>query len=877
MSFLLLACGANRQTPEGRTHGMVEREAGPGLSQRYAQWRKQMIADVDYDLAVTLDETSEVFYGRVTIVANLKKKPTDFITVDFAGGNVLLVKVNNKTIVPDYTGYFLGIPADLLAAGENNLEITFSHPYSTDGTGLYRFEDPEDGKVYLYSNFEPYDANKFFPHFDQPDIKARFRLTVDAPKDWQVVSTTRESDIQTSANKKRWLFPQSPKISSYVFSLIAGPYHVWQDQAGDIPLRLMARESLAKYVVPEEWFTYTKNSFEFFQQYFAMDYPFEKYDQIMVPDFNAGAMENVAAVTHNEYLISRGEKTESEKIDHAMTITHEMAHMWFGDLVTMQWWDDLWLNESFATYMGYLSLAENSNFNNVWEDFYQVMKDWAYWSDQLPTTHAIQLPVANTDEAFANFDGITYGKGGAVLKQLTYFIGPDAFREGVRSYLKDMSYRNATIDDFMTHLSAASGVNLERWQEQWLHRAGLNTIQVDFNCKNNLIDSLAIKQSAAEEFPTLRTQRTQLGFYYSADGAMSLQHTLPVTYKGPKTNVPAAKGMQCPQIIFPNEDDWSYVKTNIDEQSFAGISNSINEISNPFTRLMLWQSLNDSLLDSQITLLDYLHLIYKNVGNEKDTNIIKKITGELLAANYYLQQLPLEISQHELLQLEQFCRSQLLAAKPGSDIQSYWFDLFASLAYSDSALSWVDSLLQNEAQINGLSLSQDDRWRLVALLSQHGFGNGSERLKTELERDKSSRARTWAIEIEAMEPSAENKDKWLNNVIHHRDHFTLSELGAAVDGIFPANQPQFYKQYVDAVYDQLESVSASEDIQYIQAFAGLLPKDCSQDGVAKITRLLADADGLHPIFEKALLNRRILNEQCADLIQLQLNAGNSDD
>jgi aminopeptidase N len=480
---LLIALTSACSHLQSSSNKSLERKLEPYLEQGYAVLRKRQISAVSYQLHVELDEASASFTGEIKIDFTLAKNNKMPVTVDFDGGQVLSVQLNGKPISWQHEKWFIRLAPELFATGKNNLQIHYRHAFATAGDGLHRYQDQQTGNVYLYSNFEPFNAHKMFPHFDQPDIKATYTLDVVAPEKWQVISTTRETHVDSQGDKKHWLFPQTPVMASYVFSLHAGPYAVWEDKAGDIPLRLFARQELAQYVNFKEWFLFTQQAFAFYNQYFNYPYPFAKYDQLIVPDFNSGAMENIGAVTFNETYISRGQKTYLQRMRNDNVISHEMAHMWFGDLVTMGWWNGLWLNESFATYMASLQQANNSEFkNDAWSVFYADMKQWAYTADQQVTTHAIELPVANTAVAFTNFDGITYGKGASVLKQLAIYVGEDNFRQGVATYLKKYAYSNTRLKDFMDEVAAPAKQDLFGWSQEWLYKAGLNTIRVDYEC-----------------------------------------------------------------------------------------------------------------------------------------------------------------------------------------------------------------------------------------------------------------------------------------------------------------------------------------------------------------------------------------------------------
>ncbi|AOS96009.1 Aminopeptidase N [Microbulbifer aggregans] len=847
------------------------RADAPELTDQYAKWRKQQIANVDYSISVALDDKNESFSGTVIADTKLAKALEQPLTIDFTGGRVESVAVDGKEVPFQYNDYFISIAPEHLKTGDNQIRITYSHPYSTDGSGLHRFQDPEDGNVYLYTHFEPYKANRFFPHFDQPDLKARYTVDVKAPADWQVVTTAREEKIEdTDDGYRHWHFPQTKKFSSYIFPLHAGPYKVWEDDADGIPLRLMARQTLAADVKPQDWFTFTQQSFEFFQDYFDIEYPFEKYDQVIVPDFTIGAMENVAAVTFNEGYVSRGDKTQAERQRLANVIAHEMAHMWFGDLVTMDWWNGLWLKESFATYMAYLALAENSEFDDVWENFYLRTKQWAYDSDELVTTHPIELPVANTAEAFSNFDGITYGKGGSVLRQLPFYLGKEEFRQGVRNYLKEHAYGNATLADFMGSLGDAAGKNLNQWTKAWLYQPGVNTIKAQFQCENNQITGLTITQTAPEDFPILRDQTIQLGIYRLEESSMVRVESLPVTYSGATTQVSNAVGLPCPQILNPNDEDWAYVKVTLDEQSVNQLSQHINAIESPFTRLMLWQNLFDSVLAAKMPLQEWIDFALANAEEEQNINVIRAISSHLQAAKAYLYRfdMPQEDRDDQLQQIEEYVWAQLNSAPAGSDEQKTWFDSFTEVAFSQEALNHAEKLLDGSLSIDGLEIDQDKRWQLIVLMNRYLHGNYAQLAEQELKQDNTDRARNSAISAKAIRPMAEAKRQWLDNILNNRDQFKLSQVKAAAGSLFPAEQLPLFEEFSDQVFTAITAVNSEADTLFNKAFVIALPIQCNPAAVDRYGQALADNPLLMPTLDKALRNRKQQTERCTAMSQL---------
>ena len=486
LALFLIGCGPS---PDQGSHTPVAsiqsaktktvRQAEDALTFDQARARKARIGEIHYKLFFDLASNKEMFSGRANVRFDLSVVDAP-LTIDLSGAEVDRFVVNGIDISPDYNGFFITIPAMALIIGSNELQVEYRHRYDKDGTGLHRFTDPEDGLTYLYTYLWPYYANRLFPAFDQPNLKATFDLQVRVPESWVVVSTATGAVSENSDGVSTWTFATTPRMSTYVFSLHAGPYRIWEDRAGEIPIRLFARQSLADYVAVDEWFEITRGGLEFYDRYFDISYPFGKYDQLIVPDFNIGAMENIAAVTFSEQYVQRKPSDRFEREDRASVILHEMAHMWFGNLVTKEWWSELWLNESFATLMANIALVDSTEFSDSWHRFFTINKQNAYRKDSRVTTHPIQVPVNSTADFFSVFDAITYQKGSSVLKQLAHFVGYENHRVGVSNYLKEYAWGNTTLQDFIDAQSVSSGRNLDRWSQQWLYQAGFNELTAQF-------------------------------------------------------------------------------------------------------------------------------------------------------------------------------------------------------------------------------------------------------------------------------------------------------------------------------------------------------------------------------------------------------------
>jgi aminopeptidase N len=879
IAFILFICACANQSPSTGTPKKpyaLARKAVPELERDYAAMRAAQVSDVDYRLFFKLNKETAVFSGVTEIEFTLAHNNRADVTVDFNGGEVQKVLLNDKPLQWRYNNWFITLDAKLIASGKNTLQIHYTRPYATDGDGLHRYIDSESGNQYLYSNFEPYNANRLFPHFDQPDIKARYTVDVEAPSDWLVISATRETNIEDLGAIKRWHFPKSPLISSYIFPLHAGPYHVWHDTYTDgdltIPLRLFARQELAEHVVISDWFTFTKQSFKFFNDYFDQPYMFAKYDQLIVPDFNSGAMENLAAVTFTERFVVRGEQVESQRIRLANVIAHEMAHMWFGNLVTMDWWNGLWLNESFATYMADLQLDRASDFENTWQIFYSRTKQWAYETDQQVTTHPIELPVPTTADAFTNFDGITYGKGASVLKQLPYFIGEENFRRGVANYLVKHSYGNTQLSDFTGALADAAGMDLKDWSERWLNQAGLNSLQASYRCEDDQLTQLTLTQRAPKDHPTIRAQRIQIGLFNLQPGAAAKQIAkLPVTYQGQKTDVPVPENTACPDLVYPNLDDWGYVKVLLDKTSRRTLESHIHSFTDTSLRMMLWQGLWDSVRDIDWRLTDFTAFAVKQLPAEENDRIITQVAAQLVAAYKYYWLVDPQGEQYSQAReaIADLFWQQLEVADGGSDQQKIWFDHWVQSASSQVALGKAQALLENALTIPGLILDQDRRWALILLLNRYSYGDFRSLTTLELERDGSAVGQQNALAAEATRPLSASKDQWLLNITSEKTPYRLAELRTVMTELFPAHQALLRDRYGASILDALPQLAESKEERFLQLYTRhLLPNTCSSASVTRLETAIVGSAHLSPSLDKALRIAHQEDQRCVAIQQL---------
>ena len=845
----------------------------PFLSQVDAFARSARISNVDYVLDFTLTG-KETFAGTTTVTFDLKDVDAP-VTLDLKDATVKSVSVNGKPVATRYNKWFVTLDTASLAKGRNTVVIDYERLHSTNGEGLHRMVDPADGRVYTYSHFEPVAAQQMFAVFDQPDLKASYTVSVTAPRDWHVVTTTRETKIDERGANRHWTFKTTKRLSPYNFSLHAGPYQVWEDNSGKYPMRLFARQSLAKLVVPADWFRQTKAGLGFFEEYFGVPYPFEKYDQLIVPDFLYGAMENAGAITFAEARYGVANMTAEQKQSLTEVIMHEMAHQWFGNLVTMKWWNGLWLNESFASFMGVLATVESTEFKDSWQKFYQSGKQRAYIQDQTASTHPIEVPVPSSSNAFDNIDAITYSKGGSTLKQLRHLLGEDVFRKGVHNYLVKYSWKNATLDDFIGSLGEAAGRDLSGWTKQWLYNAGVNTIAANYSCSGGKIRNFTLAQTApSKELPTLREQRVQIGAFKIDGGKLTLVKNVPVTYTGAKTAVPDMNGTACPDLVYPNYQDWGYAKVKLDGRSFATARTSLAKVDDPLLRAMLWQSLWDGVRDAEMPLNDFLTVALNNAPLEKDYTLLGDVLGKVSESKAYLNAMNLDnaYTRQTTLALEKMAWDGVLANKGNADFQRRWFNQYVSVASSPDALTRLAGILGGQVDAAGVPVGQPQRWSIIARLNRYNYPGAFDLIAQESARDKSDAGQIAAVAATVVRPDAAVKADWVKQIEDQKTALPFSRIRTAMGSIFPAEQGALNERDADARLARLPQVDKTGGPVFMRAYAGtMIPATCTPQSVARLSRAAATMTDLSAFTRRTLLDTLQDDQRCV-AIKAKLSA-----
>jgi aminopeptidase N len=797
--------------------------AVPNLTRDDAARRAQLLAvdsyDVQFDLTDGAGRPGEHTFGSTTTVRFTCREPGADTFIDLVAERVRSATLNGVELdVATYTEEG-GLPLPGLAA-ENTLVVEADCRYSNSGEGLHRFVDPEDGQVYLYTHFEPAEAKRVFTCFDQPDLKGTYTVHVTAPFDWQVVSNTGGRTVEAGpAGSQLVHFEPTKRLSTYLLALIAGPYARVTDDHDGIPLGLYCRASLAEHLDPEELFRVTKQGFDFYHRVFDYPYPFDKYDQLFVPEFNAGAMENAGAVTILEDYVFRSKATRARYERRAETVLHELAHMWFGDLVTMRWWDDLWLNESFATYISTLCQAEATEYTTAWTTFANTEKAWAYAQDQLPSTHPIAADMVDVAAVEVNFDGITYAKGASVLKQLVAYVGREEFLRGVQRYFRTHEYGNTTLADLLDPLSEATGRDLSAWAEQWLQTSQVNTLRPVFEVTGDgRYAGFAIEQTAVPEHPVLRRHRLAVGLYDTGPDGLTRTTRVELDVDGERTEVPELVGHPAADLVLVNDDDLTYAKLRLDDRSLATLKAGIGTVPDPLARALCWSAAWDMTRDAELPARDWVALVLAGVDAETEISVVQSLLARVQSAlASYADPRWAETGWRALADK---ALAALESAEPGSDTQLQWSRTFAGAARTESHAAFLRRLLDGSHVVEGLPVDADARWAFLNGLVAIGAAGDAE-IEAEETRDATATGARRAATARALRPTPESKEETWQRAFTD-DTVPNAVHEAMLQGFWHPAQRQLTAGYVERyftdirpLWDRRPGEIAKNAVQYL--------------------------------------------------------------
>ncbi|WP_037618862.1 aminopeptidase N [Streptomyces aureus] len=836
---------------------------GTNLTREEAQQRAKLLTVDSYEVELDLSGAQEGgTYRSVTTVRFDSAENDAESFIDLVAPAVHEVTLNGDALDAAEVFKDSRIVLPGLLAGRNVLRVVADCAYTNTGEGLHRFVDPVDQQAYLYTQFEVPDARRVFASFEQPDLKATFQFTVKAPTGWTVISNSPTPEPKDDV----WVFEPTPRISSYITALIVGPYHsvhsVYEKDGQSVPLGIYCRPSLAEFLDSDAIFEVTRQGFDWFQEKFDYAYPFTKYDQLFVPEFNAGAMENAGAVTIRDQYVFRSKVTDAAYELRAETILHELAHMWFGDLVTMEWWNDLWLNESFATYTSIACQAyhPDSRWPHSWTTFANSMKTWAYRQDQLPSTHPIMAEIRDLDDVLVNFDGITYAKGASVLKQLVAYVGMDEFFRGVQAYFKAHAFGNTRLSDLLGALEETSGRDLGTWSQKWLQTAGINILRPEIETgADGVVTSFAIRQEApalpagAQGEPTLRPHRIAVGLYdLDADtGKLVRVERIELDVDGELTAVPQLAGKPRPAVILLNDDDLSYAKVRLDEDSLAFVTEHLGDFASSLPRALCWASAWDMTRDAELAARDYLALVLAGIGKESDIGVVQSLHRQVkLAIELYADPTAREAL---LTRWTDATLAHLHASEAGGDHQLAWARAFAATARTPEQLDLLEALLEGRETIEGLSVDTELRWAFVQRLAAVGRFDEAE-IAAEYERDKTAAGERHAATARAARPTEEAKAEAWASVVES-DKLPNAVQEAVIGGFVQADQRELLAPYTDKYFSVVKEIWDARSHEIAQQIAtGLYP------GVQVFEETLAKTDAWLASAEPNAALRRLVSE-----------------
>jgi aminopeptidase N len=814
-------------------------------------------------VGLDLDRGAEVFGARSELRFRVVLPGATF--VDCTARRVERVLLDDDELDLDEVVEATRIRLPELEAGDHRLVVEAEMAYQHEGRGLHRFVDPVDDRVYLHSQFEPFDAHLVYACFDQPDLKTPFSLGVDAPAEWIVVSNGAVLERPAEGAAGRWVFATTPPVSTYITAVVAGSYARFHDRyeradGSGIDLGLHVRRSLAEHLDRDELVEVTRQGFAYFERVFGQRYPFgDKYDQLFVPEFSAGAMENPGAVTFSETYVFRSKVTDAIRERRAETLLHEMAHMWFGDLVTMRWWDDLWLNESFASFMAVLAQADATRWTNAWVTFLDAEKAWAKMQDQLPSTHPVADEMPDVESVRQNFDGITYAKGASVLRQLVAWVGQDEFLAGLRGYFEKHAWGNTDLSDFLSALEATSGRDLSAWRDEWLLTTGVNHLRPEVTVADDgTYGSVELVQTSPapswagragfpDHLPVLRRHRVAVGVYRHGDEGLVRERRVELDVAGERTTVDELVGTPAADVLLVNDDDLTYTKVELDPTSTEQVTRDLAAFVAPLPRALVWSATWDMVRDGQLPARRFVELVIRNVASESEVGVLQRL---LLRAVGAAERYADPAHRAELLAaLARHARSTLHEADPGSDHQLALARHWAACARADDReLADVERLLDGELGVDGLELDTDLRWHLVVSLARTG-AVGDDRIDEELARDDTDLGRRQAATARAAQPTvAAKEDAWRRLLEDTSLSHTMSRQIWA--GFSQLDQTEVLAPFVDRYFAALGPVWETRSLDWaIEFSAGVFPHHAagrelldrvdghlSQDGLPKPLR-----------------------------------------
>lgn len=825
------------------------------MTRAEAAARSQLITVDGYDVSLDLTTGPDTFESTTTVVFRCTE-PGASSWIDLVAPEVISANLNGREIDPSsaFDGARLHL-ADL--EPENVLIIRARCAYMRTGEGLHRFVDPVDNEVYLYTQFESADARRMYACFEQPDLKAPFTLHVQAPAHWAVISNSPTPEpVALGDDTSRWDFAATAPLSTYITALVAGPYYSVHDEYagphGTYPLGIYCRASLAEFLDPDDIFLLTKQGFAFFEEEFGVPYPFGKYDQLFVPEFNAGAMENAACVTFLEDLVFRSRVTDAAYEQRANTILHEMAHMWFGDLVTMKWWDDLWLNESFAEWAAHHANVNATRYTDAWTTFSNLRKAWAYRQDQLPSTHPIAADMVDLDAVRVNFDGITYAKGASALRQLVAWVGEDNFRKAINTYFTKHAWGNTELPDLLSELEVTSGRDLSGWTAEWLQTSGVNLMRPEIEVgPDGTYTRVAIRQEPPSMpegvAPTLRSHRMAVGLYDLTDAGLVRRDRIELDVTGGVTELPQLIGVPRADLLLLNDDDLTFTKVRLDDGSWRTAIDHMGSFADAMPRALVWGAAWDMVRDAEVSTGDYLNLVVAGLPHESDIGVVQQTLRQIKSAIDLYAAPEHRVTYRD--RLADALDAAMRAAEPGSDHQLAFVRGFTGAAGTPAHLATVAGLLDGTTVLEGLAVDTDLRWSLIQRLAATGEVD-LDVIETELARDDTATGRRQAAIARAARPSPEAKELAWADMMERTD-LPNAMLDATIAGFVQPDQVDLLRPFRERFFAEIVGAWNAQTMEMGQSLAmGLYPMLIVDDATVRQTDEFLSRDDLNPALRR---------------------------
>jgi aminopeptidase N len=814
--------------------------APAGITRELARQRAAEISELHYRLSFNLGPSASSAAGNEEIRFTLRKAASPLL-LDFREGAVASISVNGVSIAARIENGHVELPASRLRTGPNIVSVQFTAPIGPAGKAITRYEDRDDDSEYLYTLFVPMDASMAFPCFDQPDLKARFQLELTAPERWTVVSNTPVADTsRVPGGQRRTAFAETKPISTYLFAFAAGPFRKIEGTEGSPALYVRQSKFQSAQGEAPEVQRVTAQGIAYLSNFFAQPFPFPKYDMVLIPGFAYGGMEHAGATfLREESVLFRVAPTHTDRLNRDILVLHELTHQWFGDLVTMRWFDDLWLKEGFAEYLAYQSLAALKPDENVWKRFYEANKPAAYAIDSTLGTTPIYQDIPNLRDAKSAYGAIVYDKAPGVLKQLAFLLGSDHFRDGLRLYLKEHAYGNAEWTDLVHAFQRTSGKQLGSWAEMWIRHRGMPQVDVAWLCDGDRLNRLSLSQKDVLGTSDVWPISTEVLLDYGPRDPVRLRAELKQ-----QTVELSVEGKPCPRFIFANDQDYAYGRFLLDARSRAEVMNHLDEMSDAFRRSLLWGSLWDSVRQAELAPRDYIALTTKRLPAERDESLTQSILGHTIAA---LHSYVSDEARSELLpQFETVAAEQMMNA-PELGLRIVWFRGFVRLAETPSGLAKLRALLSGQLSPPGIDLRPRDRWNIVTALIAAGDPQADETLGAEKQRDQGGDAEEYAYVAQAARPDAATKKRYFDDYLQSESR-PEDWVEQSLDAFNYWNQSKLTEPYLQPALEALPQIKRERKIfflvDWLDAFLSGQQSSAARDQVSTYLKTATIDDDL---------------------------------